>query len=46
MTDSELESCGEVSSDSGEYRDLPTIIESAQGENKDPEDEQGQNRPF
>ena len=41
-TDSELDSIGEVSSDGGEYQDLPIIIETAmQGENNEFEDEQG-----
>ena len=46
MTDSELDSCGEVSSDSGEYRDLPIIVETGDIKNIDQTDEQGQDQPF
>lgn len=31
-TDSELDSLGDISSDGGEYQDLPIIVESPQGE--------------
>lgn len=38
-TDSELDSIGEVSSDSGEYRDLPIVLDAPQGETVNYEDE-------